>query len=354
MSGSADKPAHVQVAEAGFGDMVERHGFRRVGKAHWRLDGDGIVHHLRLDQPYRTLPGSLRDTSGHLLPRYAQLAEKCGVKDHQVRMPGSKIFCHDVSSYWIADEDKARQRDAHANEYAYYDDAPLWKALYWHAFKRERIAVRFEGGYYRPPRGWDTAMPELVNPNAKSWMLRDMQPEDLAASMATAWETGVWQRCLSRWTSYAGYYDNLLKDWVNNREGFLPSYVLFAYLAGDMAAIERTARSVVSEIGPTVDDVYESTWHYASQTINGQKWGKLRNTPLGKRAIKDAAMASVASAVRDVIQMRDLTAKLGLDFEWPDVDPAPVEAWDRRARERAAGIDYIEDLHISARWPDQH
>lgn len=64
MSNQSDKPAHLLVTDAGFGKAVEAKGFRKVGSAHWRLDGEGIVWRVAItpgsvliDQSFEVVQG---------------------------------------------------------------------------------------------------------------------------------------------------------------------------------------------------------------------------------------------------------------------------------------------------------
>lgn len=346
MSKPKETPAHVQVAEAGFGDAVEAKGFKRVGKTHWRLDGDGIVHHIRLN------PGSphpvewLSDVAGYEITGLTRLAEKHGFDLHRQVLPGSSLECDMVIPDWIIEADQYHQRADYDEKYKRFESEPFWKKFYWSVFDPDKLPPDFRKRHYVPPRGveWTTPSGHDVYPGA--WVLSRLTPEELAESMAETWAETCWPRIHSS-LSFQAIYQNEQKEWISRRNTYYPPDVLMAYLAKDLLEIHRVAELIVSRLGPTVDDVRQAIWRKAGRRINGENWRRIRNTKAGKSAIRDAAIRHVASnwiAVRD---MKDLTLKLGLDLGFPDIDHDAINRWELRIRERAAGIDYLPGLSIS-------
>ncbi|MEC9346632.1 MAG: hypothetical protein VYB54_10410, partial [Pseudomonadota bacterium] len=93
-------PVWVQVADAGFGAAVEAHGFRRVGKAMWELDGDGITHRIRLHAGPSKLPGTFRDHISIAYNGYDELCARVGLTPRGTFIPGTKIRCRDHWRLW--------------------------------------------------------------------------------------------------------------------------------------------------------------------------------------------------------------------------------------------------------------
>jgi len=94
MTGKGEpKPWH-RVAEAGFGACVESHGFRRVGKAHWRLDGPEVSWRLALVKGYDFTPGSFCAMYGGLVHCLDELCQKVDGKPASDRMRGMSAHGH--------------------------------------------------------------------------------------------------------------------------------------------------------------------------------------------------------------------------------------------------------------------
>jgi hypothetical protein len=95
MADESDIPIHHRVADSGFAEAVERHGFRRVGKAHWRMDNEETTWRIALikgDQKWH--PGSFRPMMGGLAKGIDELCEKVDGKLGSSRITGMSARAH--------------------------------------------------------------------------------------------------------------------------------------------------------------------------------------------------------------------------------------------------------------------
>ena len=185
MSASSEKPAHVQVAEAGFGEVVQRHGFRRVAKAHWRLDGDGIVHHLMLRPGPKSNPGSFRDFDAVFFPEFEALCETCGIDNDSSKLPLGKARYHFGGYHLIAGQDYWRQREAYEAENP-PRELSTWEFLV-DLFKRSPPEPRFDRDIYRPPYGWWWSDRYGAFPEEGAWTIPPGRLDEVAASVTNTW-----------------------------------------------------------------------------------------------------------------------------------------------------------------------
>ena len=114
MGGADDKPVWERIAELGFADAVESRGFKRVGKTHWRLDGDGIVHHVKLYRGFSIEPGSFRDFRGLFMVQLDTVYRKLAQSAPHLRVPYSASLCHEQSS--IHDDRRAQRQHIHTGD----------------------------------------------------------------------------------------------------------------------------------------------------------------------------------------------------------------------------------------------
>lgn len=59
-----EPPVWQRIAELGFADAVESKGFKRVGKTHWKMEGDGLTWRVLLVKGYKDTPGSFDAVHG--------------------------------------------------------------------------------------------------------------------------------------------------------------------------------------------------------------------------------------------------------------------------------------------------
>ena len=164
MGGADDKPVWERIADLGFADTVESKGFKRVGKTHWRLDGDGIVHHVKLYRGFSVQPGSFRDFGGSHVPGLDSMCRAVDVSSRSHRIPYSTARCHFLGNI----------HDAHVSRE-------------WQRFRREYpegggMAPNFRFEFLQPLRFFEPRVTE--DNDSGAWIARDHEIGDVARFVA--------------------------------------------------------------------------------------------------------------------------------------------------------------------------
>lgn len=340
MAEQKEKPAHVQVAEAGFGAAVEAKGFRKVGRTHWRLDGDGIVHHVRLNKGYTNIPSSFRDAYGFDYPEFWKLAERCGYDRYRDKLPGTSIEIHGAADDALVSLDRSVQLQDWINTYGDPNERSL-RSLFRDLF---RPAPDFNTSYYREPSGQKKNLQGGGRFDAKAWILNGLTVEELARSISECWQRGHWH-IHGRHTSFQSYYECSMREIIANRIGFLEDHLIYAFMGSDLHLIQRMADQEIERLGPSIEDHHERIYDRCANKVARVDWKIERDTQAGWRAIRDSAMSSHARPRRYLIRIREMADALGIEVRTPHIDPTPVKAWEQRIEERMAGIDYDSRLH---------
>ncbi|MDF1721583.1 MAG: hypothetical protein P1U65_12980, partial [Minwuia sp.] len=91
MADETDIKAWHRVADAGFGDIVMRHGFRKVGKSMWRRDGDRVQWRVAITKGYPNDPNSFCVVYGGRVDGLAELVKSYDPKRRFDRLPGTSV-----------------------------------------------------------------------------------------------------------------------------------------------------------------------------------------------------------------------------------------------------------------------
>lgn len=340
MSMPKETPAHVQVAEAGFGAAVEAKGFKRVGKTHWRLDGDGIVHHVRLNRGYTSIPGSFRDALGMDFPEFWKLAELCGHETSSDKLPGTSIHCHFAGADVFVPIDRDVQFDNWKGLYGNPDHRSLWRDIR-DLFKPP---PNFNKAFYKMPAGYRKNLDAGGRVDAEAWILQDLTPEELVSSITECWERGYWE-ARGHQTSFQIVYDEIFREAIEERASFSANHFIYAYMVGDLHLIQQMADRQIARLDRTLEDIHQKIYANCIRPVSRVDWKVERDTHAGWRAIRDAAMSHFADPRRALLRMKKMSEALGIELKMPYVDRQPVDDWDKRIEERMAGIDYDSRLH---------
>lgn len=141
MTDDTDIPIHHRVAGAGFAEAVERHGFRRVGKAHWRMDNAETTWRIALikgDQNWN--PGSFRPMMGGLAKGIDELCEKVDGKPGSGRITGMSARAHLFDEIGQHTHDELRR--AYRADPSIRKREPGFRNWFKHVFTNEADAQR--------------------------------------------------------------------------------------------------------------------------------------------------------------------------------------------------------------------
>lgn len=168
---------------AGYGAMLERHGFQRVSKVQYRLDRPGITWRAAIGKGLSDRPeDSFRESVGCQIEGLPELMEKLGEIYKRRKLPGTRIPVD-----WWTDTISAM---SHVEEAEFLAERDREDISVWTAFKRVlRPLQRKESLYKRHP-----ALDSVFRGDGHMWILPDDQTlEDLTAEITELWEEYLWQ-----------------------------------------------------------------------------------------------------------------------------------------------------------------
>ena len=95
MNAAEEKQIRIEIAANGFGEAVERHGFRKVGATHWRRDGDEVTWRVALvPAGYKRSPGCFHAVMGGLVHGLDELGAKVDGKPLSSPIQGLSARAH--------------------------------------------------------------------------------------------------------------------------------------------------------------------------------------------------------------------------------------------------------------------
>lgn len=328
MSNPKEKPVHYQIADAGFGEAVEAKGFRKVGRTYWRLDGDGIIHHLMLRPGPRRLPGSFRDYEAATFPEYERLCEKCSVPSGFGKLPLGKGIHHSGDFDQIAWHDYYRQREIFEVEHP-EPERTFWQEIV-HIFKRGPDRPNFDLRVYRPPFGWKWDWNEQYYRKRGEWRPAPGQLEEVTKAVVETWERSSWPR-IAAVPSWQAYYEKHERALIKNRHGFSPTQIILAFLGGDHRLIQEIIDSLAEQVGPPVEEAFQLEWKDCLREIFRKDWKRFRHTPEGLRILRGRAIGRAFSGLHHLREAERVAGILEIDVRMPEVDYSEFDHLDREA-----------------------
>ena len=232
MGGADDRPVWERIAELGFADAVESKGFKRVGKTHWRLDGDGIVHHVKLYRGFSIEPGSFRDFLGIYIPRLDEMCRQVGEPQRSHRVPYGTAPVHFQETI-----------------YECYVD-----------FEYRRYQKAYPGNSKARPSFTLQFLQTLPNYNPRitidsgsgAWFSQNGNFAQLAKILDDSWKKYAYLE-LQRFTDYCAYYFNVMRDGICRSQTATPQSFMLSKLAGDQKTIDILGKRVFERATDDLD-----------------------------------------------------------------------------------------------------
>ena len=328
MGGADDKPVWERIAELGFADTVEGKGFERVGKTHWRLDGDGIVHHVKLYRGFSVEPGSFRDFLGTFFPGLDELYERVDEPPLSRRIPYGRAPCHRdqtiCDSYHVAEVSRYR---------AAFPEVPPAEG-FWARIKQFWPSQRpdFSTEFLRPLPCWDPRVTGEAGSGA--WLTDGANLQDVADILTSAWSDHEWPR-LANGRSLHGYYEHFERSQRSDSRHFDIDRFLMAVLVGDLVTAKAIAADTLDRARhtPSLEEMYECLWKQKGRLASSVDWRRLRHTPEGKERIEFEAASLVAAPMLEARRALACCREFGIDVDQPpEIDLAFIEAYEKRKR----------------------
>ncbi|PJK29116.1 hypothetical protein [Minwuia thermotolerans] len=217
MGAEKEKPVWERIAELGFADAVDSKGFKRVGKTHWRLDGDGIVHHVKLYRGFAIEPGSFRDFQGVYIPEFDDMCRRVGEWQRSHRIPYGTALIHFEDCIYQCYVDAERSRYVRI-----YPES-----------RKGRPNFTFE--FLQPLPFYEPRV--TVDAGSGAWLSANADLHDLARALVDSW---LRYACmdLAPGADYLSYYCRVLRKSLHRTRFPRSESFILAKIADDAEMIE--------------------------------------------------------------------------------------------------------------------
>ncbi|ANK82923.1 MAG: hypothetical protein TEF_20535 [Rhizobiales bacterium NRL2] len=318
MGAEREKRVWERIAELGFADAVESKGFKRVGKTHWRLDGDGIVHHVKLYRGFAIEPGSFRDFSGICFPAIDELCRKIDERPPGSKVPYGTAHCHLEGTIY----DAYCSSEVRRFQKMYPEPGPpkglleKTKAL---LFVPRR--PHFEREFFRPLPCYEERT--TVDAGSGAWLTRNRDIQDVADVVTRTWLDYDWPDT-ARWPSFHSFYEERWKEQLEDRSMPDTHDFLFARLAEDWGVIERMAGKVFADTGKNFETELHELTRHRLRVVSNIDWKTYIRTDKGQRHMRRDAMVRVVSPLKRARRLLQHSVTLGYGIKDPGIDFGPL------------------------------
>ncbi len=182
-----EKPIWVQVMEAGFGETLEAHGFRKRSPGVYRLDGDGLYWEQFTYRGYKGDANSFRESHGAFVFNSEELFHKL------VGQPGEfnerEIrYTEDGRRYDIGGTISESYRDYEWK--AYYARAPVtFLGKFLNSFRREKVKEFWDLAEYFH---WE------IDTGNRYWTSFNRPVEEVSEEISRYWMKYAWENFISQ------------------------------------------------------------------------------------------------------------------------------------------------------------
>ena len=311
MGGADDKPVWERIADLGFADAVESKGFKRVGKTHWRRDGDGIVHHVKLYRGFSVQPGSFRDFQGTFIPGLDALSERVGEAPLSHRIPYGTAPVHFdgfvFESYALQEWRNFLQRHPDAEK------------INW---------LGFVSGVLEPLPYYNPRL--TIDNDSGAWVASDEVLGEVAETLTQAW---LFYKCrtISQDIDYLSLYNRVIRSGVSKAKAPHLRDFLFAILADDVDVVQRLWATLLARVpqDSDVDTEFERLRRKRERVIAPINWAALLKTQTGQKRLEREAVRNVFVPMQRVRQIQDHLRILGYCFDADHLDLDALESAER-------------------------
>jgi hypothetical protein len=313
MADQKEKPAHVQVAEAGFGAAVEAKGFRKVGRTHWRLDGDGIIWRVAITPGSILVDGSFEIFQGVYVEGLDALYEKIGGKKKSERLGKTSTPAHSWSD--LVNDIVSGKADE--LERVYQEEVAEWRREmgFW-----KFLPLEPEKPDYRK-QAWDIPYIQREGKVGDRYFFTlNAAPADEVIAFATE----QWVRWMYEDVETYPDRKSVCKGaWgqatVSSDFGLAIAFVA-AKLVGDQEQIQAMADAKFKRAQQPISFFRRENredWTYWFDTA---EWCRRRRDGFYNRTRKEHAIVSKREAIRDCGWMLEWSKKLHLGIDDPGID----------------------------------
>lgn len=321
MADASDIPVHHRVADSGFAEAVERHGFRRVGKAHWRMDNDETTWRIALikgDQKWH--PGSFRPMMGGLAKGIDELCEKVDGKPGSGRITGMSARAHLFDEIGQHTHDELRR--AYRADPSILRREPGFRGWLKHVFTNEAEAL---DQVSRIPY-WDEIG---ISGYVFGFHTKDADMSDVIASVVHCMDEYA-MPLIGSLTTLDGFYRRF---WSPDAKYPRPEEVRERFAAGkllgDLKGLQRLADEVFEPAAMTEEQIWRElkdagefdsdTFHNTPMTEEARVWAQRRD-----RLSTAKEIADIINAMEIEVPVPDLEFHRILEY-WKRVDEAPLK-----------------------------
>jgi hypothetical protein len=267
------KPIWVRAMEAGFGDMLAEHGFRKIGPALYRLDREGVVWRSSFRRGYPFPPESFRDLTGGYIPALDDLALKTLGRRVSVRIGGGRASYHlrwDIADTVLEDRRTTEGAILDLGYYSLSDEFPF---------------VEEPGG------------PQLEH----AWSCWRHPPAEVVPVLARLWREHVWPPIAERKTVDQVVATDFDED---PNTTFMPHYILAHHLVGDSDFVQRSLSAAIRR----------AEWSEKDVTARLKAAGMLKRLALWVEGLKrrDVVAAQMAELEEHAETARRIASGLGV------------------------------------------
>ena len=247
MGGADDRPVWARIAELGFADAVESKGFERVGRTHWKMEGDGLTWRVLLVKGYKASPDSFDAVHGAFVHGLDELYSRFEGRRASSLLRQSSVRVHlntDIGS-----------DVTHAQKAEYDRLYPARREEGWREIWRSLIDPDMRPSFER----------EFLN--IKHWKLAGLHSHQWCFSAANADLQDVADVLSDYWNRYSWAWirDELTfrelyeKEWGPNAphdpRTLDPFYFAVARMAGDIAYCNQMALPFIEEAEKSLAEV---------------------------------------------------------------------------------------------------
>ncbi|ANK83017.1 MAG: hypothetical protein TEF_21085 [Rhizobiales bacterium NRL2] len=311
MAESKEKPVWERIAELGFADAVESRGFRRVGRTHWRLDGDGIVHHVKLYRGFSTEPGSFRDFLGVYIPQLDEMCERVGEWRRSRRIPYGTAPIHFEDSI-----------------YERYVDAEFER--YCHMYPAGRKGrPSFTLGFLRPLPFYESRI--TADSGSGAWLSQGADLHELTCTVAESWLRYAWSD-IGQGPDYLSYYAQVLRKGLGRTHFPRSVSFILAKIAEDGEMIENLGHKLFERASLDFATEQDRVKNHRMRLAGG---------PGSKNPVlqQELRIEIEKETVQNVFRPRQVARKilrhsqiLGYDIKDPGIDFDELERAERNKR----------------------
>ncbi len=266
MADATNIKAWHRVADAGFGDIIMQHGFRKVGRSMWRRDGDGVQWRVALTKGYADEPNTFRVVYGGMVPGLAELVKSYDPKQTFERLPGTSV---------------RRDAGGDLDLDMLYEQREAWEAN--HPYERKKGWRRFLQIAFEPPEEkFHLSYIEVpfcdLDHYASTFRAFDTSRGDISDIAETLGR--AWVRLNLDWIEQRLDYPDLYADYwgpnsrnVRRSSNEDPEFYAAAKLAGDQDWINTMAEQVFREGRKTFDETRHEEIRRGPIIQNSRKLG---------------------------------------------------------------------------------